>query len=117
MADVFGPADPLLASPAYGLLYFLFLADGLPDGASGREVRAFLASFQRSRIAALEQPDDARDEALVEFSGLMQHGAQDTRAIARRLEILRAAWGPYGEAATSDSSTAVAGSGEGGAAG
>jgi len=95
MAGVFGPADPLLASPAYGLLYFLFLADGLPDGATGAEVRDFLAWFQRSRLAALEQPDETRDERLVEFSGLMQHGAQDARTTARRLEILRSGWVRY----------------------
>jgi hypothetical protein len=115
MADVFRPADPLLASPSYGLLYFLFLADGLPSGASAGEIRDFLEWLQHSRAAALEQHEDARDEALVEFSGLMQHGAGDRRAVARRLEILRGAWERYRAAVASGAgvpSGSVAGGGE-----
>jgi hypothetical protein len=95
MAEVFEPADPLLTSPSYGLLYFLLVRSAPVMDAPGATIRAFLATFQRERLAALEQPDDEHAEPLVEFSGLMQHGAQDRRSVARRLEILERAWVDY----------------------
>jgi len=113
LSAVFGRSDPLLGAPSYVLLYFLFLCDGPADAAAPGDVRDFLASFQRDRAAALEQPEDERDEALVEFSGLMQHGAQDRRTIARRLEILRAAWLRYRAVATSSASGGDASGGAG----
>ncbi|HEU0235837.1 MAG TPA: DUF262 domain-containing protein [Candidatus Limnocylindrales bacterium] len=117
MAAVFHPSDPLLASPSYAALSFEFLralaagepaadrtdpwAASDPSGASG--ARAFLDWFGRRRHEALDLPEHERDASLVEFSGLMQHGAQDARSFARRLEILRAAWARYraGTASTS----------------
>jgi hypothetical protein len=108
MERVFERADPLLATPSYALLYGLFLGSVEPDDAPAGRIRAFLAAFQRSRLEALEQPDGERDESLVEFSGLMQHGSQDRRSIGRRLEILRAAWERY--PATSGASASVSGS-------
>jgi hypothetical protein len=104
MTRVFGPRDPLLSSPSYALLYFLFLGSGAADDVAGPLLREFFAAFQHDRLAALEQPEDGRDETLVEFSGLMQHGAQDPRAIARRLEILRSAWLAYRAAPTASGS-------------
>jgi hypothetical protein len=104
MTRVFGPRDPLLSSPSYALLYFLFLGSGAAADVPAPLLREFFAAFQHDRLAALEQPEDGRDETLVEFSGLMQHGAQDPRAIARRLEILRSAWLAYRAAPTASGS-------------
>lgn len=116
MAAVFRPSDPLLASPSYAALYFEFLR-AMPAGDQGEsdrsdrsdrsgasdpsdpsdasDVRAFLDWFGRRRHEALDLPEHERDASLVEFSGLMQHGAQDARSFTRRLEILRAAWARY----------------------
>jgi hypothetical protein len=95
MSGVFGDRDELLASASYALLYYLFLERIADEPASGPDVRDFLARFQRERRAALERPDSGDDEPLVEFSGLMQHGSQDRRVTARRLEILLGAWRDY----------------------
>ena len=125
MAAVFRASDPLLASASYAALYFEFLR-ALPAGDPGAsdpsdafgasDVRAFLNWFGRRRHEALDLPENERDASLVEFSGLMQHGAQDARSFARRLEILRAAWARYraGTASTSaprGSETAASGAG------
>jgi hypothetical protein len=95
MSDVFRPADPLLSSPSHAFLYYLFVRSVVGDEtATSRpdRVRAFLDGFQRSRVAALDLPESERDGTLIEFSGLMQHGTNDARNVARRLEILAAAW-------------------------
>jgi hypothetical protein len=94
MEDVFGERDQLLSSPSYALLYYLFLERTADEPESGRRRHDFLVRFQREQLAALERPD-AEDDDLVEFSGLMQHGGQDRRATARRLEILLVAWRDY----------------------
>ena len=107
MARVFGSADPLLSSPSWATLFFVFLESVPAPEAPDQEVRAFLTAFQRNRLAALDMPEHERDEALVEFSGLMQHGAQDPRSIARRLEILRSAWLRYRAAAGASTSPAA----------
>ena len=94
LAMVFGPSDPLLSAPTYALLYYLFVDAALGPDAShddGARLRDFLEWFQQTRLAELDRSDGERDAALIEYSGLMQHGANDQRNIDRRLEILRIA--------------------------
>jgi hypothetical protein len=95
LARVFAPADPLLGSPAQALLHHLFvwsvLAGHGPD-VDESAIRAFLDGFQRTRTAELDRPEEERDGALVEFSRLMQHGANEPRNIEQRLGILRGAY-------------------------
>ena len=120
MATVFRTADPLLASPSYVALYFEFLRDRSSsdpdawDASDASDARAFLVWFGRRRHEALDLPEGERDASLVEFSGLMQHGAQDARSFARRVEILRAAWAHYRTETASlanDSAAATPGAG------
>lgn len=95
VSSVFRQADPLLSSPSNAFLYYLFVRSVVGDEQAAADppaVRGFLEAFQQARSAALDQPETERDAALVEFSGLMQHGANDVRNIRRRLEILAAAW-------------------------
>ncbi|MEZ0240153.1 MAG: DUF262 domain-containing protein [Chloroflexota bacterium] len=104
----FGPADPLLGSPAQALLHAVFVDDvarrGAPDAPgptrdaagparveAGAAIREFLDEFQRNRLAALEQAEGERDETYVEFSELMQHAVNDPRNLRRRLAILERA--------------------------
>jgi hypothetical protein len=89
---VFGPADPLLATPAQALLQAVFVDEHLDDASSDvaiARVRAFCEWFQRTRIAALDEPEASRDEALVTFSELLQHAVNDPHNLERRLSILR----------------------------
>lgn len=100
MARVFGPNDPLLARQSHPLLYHLVVRSvALSEPTTVTGLRAFLAEFQRSRLDELDGPDGRRDPELVEFTHLMQHGANDARSLAQRLEILlraRAARTPAG---------------------
>jgi hypothetical protein len=99
MARVFEPDDALLARQSHPLLYHLFVRSvALPDEAAAADLRVFLAGFQRSRLEALDLADGRPDPDLVEFTHLMQHGTNDARSLARRLEILaraRAGVGPF----------------------
>lgn len=89
MARVFEPDDALLARQSHPLLYHLFVRSvALPEPAAEADLRAFLAVFQRNRLDALDRPDGRPDPELVEFTHLMQHGTNDARSLARRLEIL-----------------------------
>jgi hypothetical protein len=95
ISRVFRPADPLLASPSNAFLYCLFVRSAVvdePAAADPSAVRGFIEGFQRARVAALDLPEADRDPALIEFSGLMQHGTNDVRNVRRRLDILVAAW-------------------------
>ena len=112
----FGPADPLLASPAQALLHAVFVDDvargtawaapGPARAAPDPAIRAFLEEFQRTRLAALDQAEGKRDETYVEFSELMQHAVSDPRNLRRRLTILERAY----ERWWSGTSAAMAGS-------
>jgi hypothetical protein len=97
MARVFEPDDALLARQSHPLLYHLFVRSlAVPDEAAAADLRGFLAGFQRSRLDALDLADGRPDPDLVEFTHLMQHGTNDARSLARRLEILgraRLVWG------------------------
>lgn len=89
MAGVFEPDDSLLARQSHPLLYHLFIRSVvLVDPAAVRDLRSFIEAFQRSRLEELERPDGRPDPELVEFTHLMQHGTNDARSLARRLEIL-----------------------------
>ncbi len=96
MARVFEPDDQLLARQSHPLLYHLFIRSvALSEPAAVTGLRAFLAEFQRNRLDELDRPDGRPDPELVEFTHLMQHGTNDARSLARRLEIMsraRAAW-------------------------
>jgi hypothetical protein len=90
LAAVFTPDDPLLARQSHPLLYYLFvrsLARREPQALAG--LRDFLETFQERRAEALTRTDGRPgDGDLVEFTHLMQHGTNDPRSLARRLEIL-----------------------------
>ena len=95
LSAVFEPADPQLGAPGSVVIAALFLRglrrDGvLPAGPVAAEiggrVRSFLASFDVSRKAALERLD--ADPVLLEYTHLMQHGTNERRNLARRVEIL-----------------------------
>jgi hypothetical protein len=89
MARVFTTDDPLLARQSHPLLWYLFVRSvARSDPAAVGGLRTFLAAFQRRRLDALDQSDGAPDPDLVEFTHLMQHGTNDPRSLARRLEIL-----------------------------
>ena len=89
MARVFENDDPLLARQAHPLLYHLFVRSvALVDPAALIGLRAFLAEFQRCRLAELGRPDGRPDPELVEFTHLTQHGTNDVRSLARRLELV-----------------------------
>ena len=93
LAGVFEPDDPLLARQSHPLLYHLFVrAAGPLDPPAAARRRAFLAEFQHRRREELARPDGGADPELVEFTQLMQHGTNDARSVARRLEILAEAY-------------------------
>lgn len=95
LEDTFRLADPLLASPAQGLLHAVFVDSVVRDAARNARparTREFLDEFQRTRLAALDQAEGERDETYVEFSELMQHAVNDPRNLRRRLAILERAY-------------------------
>lgn len=89
MARVFEPDDPLLARQSHPLLYHLFVrSTGPVEPPAAARLRSFLVEFQRDRREQLARPDGPADPELVEFTHLMQHGTNDARSLAWRLEIL-----------------------------
>ena len=84
------PHDARLATPAQALLVYLLAADLQDEDATGRRrFMDFLDWFTAERAAALDRPERERDQELIEYSELTQHGATERRNIERRLAILR----------------------------
>lgn len=113
LSTVFEPADPQLGTPGAAVIAALFLRGLRREGAlpagpvaadAGARVRAFLASFDVSRKAALERLD--ADPVLLEYTHLMQHGTNERRNLARRVEILVGLFGAT--AATAATAAAAA---------
>jgi len=94
LARVFGPADPLLATQAAAATAYLFVEavapQATPDPAA---IRRFLESFETARLAELDKPEERQEVALIEFTHLMQHAANDPQSLARRVEILTRRFG------------------------
>lgn len=91
LCEVFTPSDPLLSSQGHVPLYYLFARSVLRSPADERPapaLRGFLERFHARRRAELRRPDDARDQAMIEFTQLMQHGTNDRRSLERRVQIL-----------------------------
>jgi hypothetical protein len=93
-AGVFASSDPLLArQTATPLLYLFVRSVAHDDPARLPAVRPFLERFQAARLANLRRADGRVDPVLSEFTHLSQHGTNDGRNVARRLAILREAFG------------------------
>ena len=98
MSSIFRPSDPLLASPSAALVAYLLVrsrvsADG--DDLGAARTRGFFEWFQRARLAALERPEGEGDGEYVEYSELSQHGTNEARNIARRMQIVAGAFERY----------------------
>jgi hypothetical protein len=98
LSAIFRSSDPLLASPSAALVTYLFVRSRLErDGdAPAERLRGFFEWFQRARLAALERPEgEGGGGEYVEYSELSQHGTNEARNIARRLQIVETAYERY----------------------
>ena len=89
---VFGKGDPLLARQAYAPLYYLWIKLMNREYAHPKLytwLHDFLESFQATRTANLQEPEDDRDPTLLDFDRLMQQGTNDLGSLESRVGILR----------------------------
>jgi hypothetical protein len=95
MEQIFDRQDPLLGTLPNPPVFYLFVSEMVRTYQDERlpgRIATFLRTFNRDRIAALEQPEEDQDADLHEFSILLQQGTNEQSNLERRVAILRRAF-------------------------
>jgi hypothetical protein len=90
MLKVFGKNNPLLKTQSYPPLMYIFVKNiSSHYVVNPKEIREFLENFLLARKENLKQAEENRDQNLIYFGQLMQHGTNNYMSMKERNDILK----------------------------